>query len=232
MQLMPAPPMLRAAGLTMTYAGGSTTLAGLTVDVPPGSVGLVGANGAGKTTFFRLVLGLMRRRGLGRRLGRSRWRPIRSACAAHSATCPSTTASRSTRPPPTSSPRSASSPASHARRAPAARPTYSTWSGSTRPVPTGRRLLHRHAGRTKLAQALVADPALVLLDEPTAGLDPVGPLAMLDLVGRLAALRHLGVLATHLLDDVQRVCDHVVMLDRGHLVLAGPIDQLMQTTPA
>jgi ABC-2 type transport system ATP-binding protein len=84
--------------------------------------------------------------------------------------------------------------------------------------------------RTKLAQALVADPRLVLLDEPTAGLDPVGREEMLELVGRLAGFGISVILATHLLDDVQRVCEHVVMIDRGRLVLAGPIDQLMQTT--
>jgi ABC-2 type transport system ATP-binding protein len=53
---------------------------------------------------------------------------------------------------------------------------------------------------------------------------------MLDLVGRLAGFGISVILATHLLDDVQRVCEHVVMIDRGRLVLAGPIDQLMQTT--
>jgi ABC-2 type transport system ATP-binding protein len=84
--------------------------------------------------------------------------------------------------------------------------------------------------RTKLAQAIVADPHLVLLDEPTAGLDPVGREEMLDLVARLAGFGISVMFATHLLDDVQRVCDHVVMIDRGHLVLDGPIDQLMQTT--
>jgi ABC-2 type transport system ATP-binding protein len=84
--------------------------------------------------------------------------------------------------------------------------------------------------RTKLAQALVADPQLVLLDEPTAGLDPVGREEMLELVGRLAGFGISVILATHLLDDVQRVCEHVVMIDAGRLVLAGPIDQLMQTT--
>src|SRR5215207_4401881 len=84
--------------------------------------------------------------------------------------------------------------------------------------------------RTKLAQALVADPRLVLLDEPTAGIDPVGREEMLELVGRLAGFGISVILGTHLLDDVQRVCEHVVMIDRGRLVLAGPIDQLMQTT--
>ena len=76
--------------------------------------------------------------------------------------------------------------------------------------------------RTKLAQALVADPELVLLDEPTAGLDPIGREEMLALVGRLSTFGISVVLATHLLDDVQAVCDHVVMIDAGRLVLAGP----------
>ena len=84
--------------------------------------------------------------------------------------------------------------------------------------------------RAKLAQALVADPELVLLDEPTAGLDPVGREEMLDLVGRLADFGISVLFATHLLDDVQRVCDHVVMIDAGRLVVAGPIEALVERT--
>ncbi len=75
--------------------------------------------------------------------------------------------------------------------------------------------------RTKLAQAIVADPQLVLLDEPTAGLDPMGREEMLTLVARLGSFGISVLLATHLLDDVQQVCDHVVMLDGGHLVVSG-----------
>ena len=82
--------------------------------------------------------------------------------------------------------------------------------------------------RTKLAQALVADPDLVLLDEPTAGLDPIGRQEMLALVSRLGTFGISVVLATHLLDDVQLVCDHVVMIDGGRLVLAGPTEQLLE----
>ena len=82
--------------------------------------------------------------------------------------------------------------------------------------------------RTKLAQALVADPELVLLDEPTAGLDPIGREEMLALVARLSTFGISVVLATHLLDDVQAVCDHVVMIDAGRLVLAGPTTQLLE----
>jgi ABC-2 type transport system ATP-binding protein len=86
--------------------------------------------------------------------------------------------------------------------------------------------------RTKLAQAIVADPDVVLLDEPTAGLDPLGREEMLALVGRLAGFGIALVVATHLLDDVQRVCDHVVLLDGGRLLHAGPTADLTQRTGA
>jgi ABC-2 type transport system ATP-binding protein len=84
--------------------------------------------------------------------------------------------------------------------------------------------------RVKLAQALVADPELALLDEPTAGLDPTGREEMLALVARLASFGISVLLATHLLDDVARVCDHVVMLDAGRLVVAGPTETLLRQT--
>jgi ABC-2 type transport system ATP-binding protein len=84
--------------------------------------------------------------------------------------------------------------------------------------------------RTKLAQAIVADPQLVLLDEPTAGLDPSGREEMLALVDRLGSFGIAVVLATHLLDDVARVCDHVVMLDGGRLVTDAPTETLLHQT--
>jgi ABC-2 type transport system ATP-binding protein len=84
--------------------------------------------------------------------------------------------------------------------------------------------------RTKLAQALVADPELVLLDEPTAGLDPLGREEMLALVARLGTLGISVLLATHLLDDVQQVCDHVIMLDGGRLVVSGSTSGLLERT--
>jgi ABC-2 type transport system ATP-binding protein len=84
--------------------------------------------------------------------------------------------------------------------------------------------------RTKLAQALVADPKLVLLDEPTAGLDPQGRHEMLELVRRLGTFGISVIMATHLLDDVQTTCDHVVMLDAGRLVASGRTQDLLHTT--
>ena len=84
--------------------------------------------------------------------------------------------------------------------------------------------------RTKLAQALVADPELLLLDEPTAGLDPLGREEMLALVGRVAGFGISVIVATHLLDDVQRVCDEVVLIDGGRLLHAGPTEALLSRT--
>ena len=84
--------------------------------------------------------------------------------------------------------------------------------------------------RAKLAQALVGDPELVLLDEPTAGLDPLGRDEMLALVARLGTFGISVIMATHLLDDVQQVCDHVVMIDGGRLVVSGGTDSLLERT--
>jgi ABC-2 type transport system ATP-binding protein len=84
--------------------------------------------------------------------------------------------------------------------------------------------------RVKLAQALVGDPELILLDEPTAGLDPAGREEMLDLVARLGTFGISVLMSTHLLDDVQRVCDHVLMIDAGRLVVAGPTASLLEGT--
>jgi ABC-2 type transport system ATP-binding protein len=74
--------------------------------------------------------------------------------------------------------------------------------------------------RLKLAAALVHDPALLLLDEPTAGMDPVGREEMLELCGDLVKKGKTVLLSTHILKDVEVLCDHVVILHRGE-VLAG-----------
>jgi len=77
--------------------------------------------------------------------------------------------------------------------------------------------------RAKLAQAIVHDPKLVLLDEPTSGLDPSGREDMLDLITRLGSFGIDVVVSSHVLRDIERTCDYVVMLDRGTLLRAGPI---------
>jgi ABC-2 type transport system ATP-binding protein len=76
----------------------------------------------------------------------------------------------------------------------------------------------------------VGDPALVLLDEPTAGLDPAGREEMLAMVARLGEFGISVLMSTHLLDDVQQVCDHVLMIDAGRLVVSGPTASLLTRT--
>src|SRR4029079_770839 len=83
--------------------------------------------------------------------------------------------------------------------------------------------------RIKLAQALVHDPDLLFLDEPTNGMDPKGRDEMLELVRDLAHNKgvHL-ILCSHLLPDVEYTCDYVVVMDKGPIATAGPIDALKQ----
>ncbi len=81
--------------------------------------------------------------------------------------------------------------------------------------------------RIKLAQALVHDPELLFLDEPTNGMDPRGRDEMLDLIRDLAHNRGISlVLSSHVLPDVEYVCDHVVVLDKGQVAAEGPIAAL------
>ncbi len=81
--------------------------------------------------------------------------------------------------------------------------------------------------RVKLAQALVHDPDLLLLDEPTNGLDPQGREEMLTLIHDVATRRGISlVLCSHLLRDVERVCEHVIVLNQGQVACAGPIREL------
>jgi ABC-2 type transport system ATP-binding protein len=84
--------------------------------------------------------------------------------------------------------------------------------------------------RIKLAQALVHDPDLLFLDEPTNGMDPKGRDEMLDLVRDLAREKQINlILSSHLLPDVEFTCDRVVVLDKGAVVAQGTIDTLKGT---
>ena len=85
--------------------------------------------------------------------------------------------------------------------------------------------------RVKLAQALVHDPKIVLLDEPTAGLDPAGRDEMLDLVRKTH--REFGItvlLSSHLMSDVERTCDRIVVLQAGRVVRVGEVAQFTTET--
>jgi ABC-2 type transport system ATP-binding protein len=81
--------------------------------------------------------------------------------------------------------------------------------------------------RIKLAQALVHDPDLLFLDEPTNGMDPKGRDEMLELIRDIARNKGLNlILSSHLLPDVEYTCDRVVVMDKGTVVTQGPIDAL------
>jgi ABC-2 type transport system ATP-binding protein len=82
--------------------------------------------------------------------------------------------------------------------------------------------------RLGVARALVNDPALVVLDEPTLGLDPSGQVQLLDLISRLARDHGVTVIvSTHLLDEVEQVCDRVVILHRGRVVAEGTVAEVV-----
>jgi ABC-2 type transport system ATP-binding protein len=223
-------PLLRLDRLTKRY-GDVVALDGLTVEVPRGCVGLVGANGAGKTTTFRTLLGLTRptegtvevcgvdvaadpievRTRLGY-MPEHDCLPLDQSAADVVATFGELSGL------PARAARQRASDILDLVGLDEAR--FRTIDGFS----TGMRQ------RTKLAQALVGDPELVLLDEPTAGLDPLGREEMLALVARLATFGISVVLATHLLGDVQQVCDHVMMLDAGRLVVAGATADLLESS--
>ena len=83
--------------------------------------------------------------------------------------------------------------------------------------------------RLGIAQALLGDPQLLVLDEPTSGLDPAGRKEVLDL---LVAMKQEGktvLLCSHILPEVEQICDRVVILDRGKLVRAGRLDEMLET---
>jgi ABC-2 type transport system ATP-binding protein len=83
--------------------------------------------------------------------------------------------------------------------------------------------------RIKLAQALVHDPELLFLDEPTNGMDPKGRDEMLELIRDLARNKGANlILSSHLLPDVEFACDHVIVMDKGRVAAQGPIESLKQ----
>jgi ABC-2 type transport system ATP-binding protein len=80
--------------------------------------------------------------------------------------------------------------------------------------------------RIGLAQALVHDPRLVILDEPTAGVDPLGTAAITALIRQLKAQGKTVLITSHLLAQIEEVCDRVAILDRGRLLVSGTVAEL------
>ncbi|MCT2589325.1 ABC transporter ATP-binding protein [Streptomyces sp. N2-109] len=214
--------VIATQSLTMRYPR-VTALDRLTVDITPGVTGLVGANGAGKSTLIKILLGLSpATEGTASVLGMDVSRDggaIRERVGympEHDCLPPDVSATEfvvhmarmSGLPPTAARERTADT----LRHVGLYEERYRAMGGYS----TGMKQ------RVKLAQALVHDPRLVLLDEPTNGLDPVGRDDMLDLIRRVYTDFGISVLVTsHLLGELERTCDHVVVIDGGKLLRAS-----------
>ncbi len=99
---------------------------------------------------------------------------------------------------------------------------FSGLAGIDRPISSYSRGMKQRLG---LAQALINDADILFLDEPTSALDPMGRKEVLDMIASLAEEKTI-FLSTHILGDVERVCDRVAMVDKGRLVLESDLDTL------
>jgi ABC-2 type transport system ATP-binding protein len=222
--------LLSAERLTKRY-GRVVALDDVSFDIHDGITGLLGENGAGKSTAMKLFLGLLRpTAGRVTVLGRDAAREV--AVRARIGYMPEHDCLPSQV--------SAAEFLTHMAEV----------SGLPRAAARTRAAdTLRHAGlfeeryraiggystgmkqRVKLCQALVHDPAFVFLDEPTAGLDPVGREEMLTLIRKTHREFGIGVLlSSHLMADVERTCDRVVVIQGGHLVHAGAVGHFTRET--
>jgi ABC-2 type transport system ATP-binding protein len=212
-------PLIQTDALTKRF-GAVTAVSELSVEIEPGVVGLVGANGAGKSTLIKMILGL-----LTPTAGRATVLDldiVRDGAAIrervgympeHDSLPPDVSATEFV----VHMARMSGLPRSAARERTADTLRHvGLYEERYRPIggySTGMKQ------RVKLAQALVHDPQLVLLDEPTNGLDPAGRDDMLGLIRRVGTDFGISVLvASHLLGELERVCDHVVVIDAGQLL--------------
>src|SRR5712671_7304232 len=224
--------VIETTALTKVYPGHVTALDRLTVSVAPGVTGLVGANGAGKSTLIKILLGLLPpTNGQAKVLGRDcqtsgeAIRTLLGYMPEHDCLPPDVTATefvthlgRISGLPPTVAKERAAESLRHVGLHEERYRLIGTYS-------TGMKQ------RVKLAQALVGAPMLLLLDEPTNGLDPAGRTAMLELIARIGAEFGISiVVASHLLGEIERICDHLVSIEAGRLLRADTIDSFTRAS--
>ncbi len=224
-------PLVTTEALTKRYPG-VTALDALDLELEPGIIGLVGANGAGKSTLIKVLLGLLEPTSgsatvLGYDVARQgvELRQFVGYMPEHDClpTDVSATEFVAHMAQVSGLPRSAARErtAETLRHVGLFEERYREIGGYS----TGM------MQRVKLAQALVHDPRAMLLDEPTNGLDPAGRDEMLDLVERTG--REFGIaiiMASHLLGEIERVCDYLIVIDAGRLVQSGPIASFTERT--
>ena len=220
-------PVITTDGLTKRF-GPVQALEDLTVDIPPGTWGLLGPNGAGKTTLLRLLLGLTDpTSGSARVAGVD---PARDPVGVREQT--------------------GLAPERDAFVRGATGTEYVTYAGRLGGLPADVAAQRAHSvldfvglgearyrptvdysqgmgQRVKIAQALVHDPDLLFLDEPTNGLDPEGREEMLELVGNLASTHDVSVvMASHILPEVEAVCEGALVLSNGQAVTNARLEDL------
>lgn len=223
--------IIETAGLVMQFPS-TLALDQLDLSIPPGVTGLVGANGAGKTTLISLTLGLLApSSGTIRVLGldpadngpelraQIGYGPERNVLPDDMGAYDFVRHLSEVKGLPRDEARTRASDS-----------LYLVGLGEERfralgTMSTGQRQ------RVKLAQAIAAAPRLIVLDEPTDGLDPVQRDEMLNIIVQVN--RDFGIdvmLSSHVLEEVERVCDHVVALDQGRLVAQGAMHELAGTS--
>jgi ABC-2 type transport system ATP-binding protein len=219
--------VVELAGVTVRY-GRHVALRDVTATFPPGAVGLLGPNGAGKSSMIRVLLGIvppasgtMRVLGLDVREAALRIRARIGYMPENDAHMPGMSGVACV----AYCGELAGMPRADAMQR-AHEVIYYVGLGEAR-----YRALETYSTgmkqRIKLAQALVHDPDLLFLDEPTNGMDPKGRDEMLALIRDLAHRKNVNlILSSHLLPDVEHTCDHVVVLDKGRVATEGPIAQL------
>jgi ABC-2 type transport system ATP-binding protein len=222
-------PAIQTTNLSKRF-GHTTALAGLSMTVPRGEVfGFLGPNGAGKTTSVKLLLGLLTPTSgqgwlLGRPIGdldtRRRigylpelfryqgWLSAREVLALHCELAPL--------------PRS-----SWKDEITSALDTVGLTDRAGDRVSTFSKGMQQRLG---LAAALLGEPELVFLDEPTSALDPVGRHDVREIIRGLASRGTAVFLNSHLLSEVEQVCDRVAVVDHGRVIAAGTMNELLSGT--
>jgi ABC-2 type transport system ATP-binding protein len=213
-------PAVSVTRLTKRY-GSRAAVDDLTVDIPTGVVaGFIGPNGAGKTTTMAMLLGLVRpSSGTGTILGESLDRPDAylgrvGALVEGPALWPALTGIENLR--------------LLARLGGHDTDRIAPMLELVGLGPRGRDRFGEYSlgmkQRLGIAAALLGDPDLLVLDEPTNGLDPAGINEMRELIVRVAAADRTVLVSSHILSELEHVCDWLLVIDDGRLVYAGDAD--------
>ncbi|MDQ3029183.1 MAG: ABC transporter ATP-binding protein [Actinomycetota bacterium] len=221
---------VHTAGLRKVY-GGYTALEGLDLEVHPGEVvGLLGANGAGKTTTVKILLGLVAATAgeaslFGRRVADPQARRQVGYLPEHFRFPDWLTGAELL----DYHGRLAGMPAADRRaRIPEVLERVGLAGRGNQRLRSYSKGMTQRVG---LAQAVFARPRLVLLDEPTSALDPIGRREVRDLIRDLREEGVAVLLNSHLLGEVELVCDRVAIVDRGRVVRAGRLDAMIGAGP-